>query len=140
VDYFLPSFAEARALTQESTPEACARRLAALGPVVVVKLGAQGCLACADGELSRIPTFPVRPQDTTGAGDAFDAAFVFALTVGLALPDALEVANAGAALSTTRPGAITAFPDAAGLRAFLRAHGRGGVADRLACRPEAVEG
>jgi sugar/nucleoside kinase (ribokinase family) len=140
VDYFLPSFAEARALSQEATPEGCARSLAALGPVVVVKLGAQGCLVCADGEVRRVPAFPVRPQDTTGAGDAFDAAFVFALSIGLSLPEALEVANAGAALSTTRPGAITAFPNPGGLVAFLRAQGRGSLAERLAGRPEAVGG
>jgi len=70
--------------------------------------------------------FSVKPEDTTGAGDAFVAALLAALAVEPelasdddALEGALRRANAYAALTTTRPGAIPALPSADELDRFL---------------------
>ena len=49
-----------------------ARRLAALGPAqVVIKLGAQGCVALVGGEEHRQDAIPVTAVDTVGAVDTF---------------------------------------------------------------------
>ncbi|MDR0706942.1 MAG: adenosine kinase [Treponema sp.] len=47
-----------------------------LVPVVVVKLGAKGAMVFAGGRVHREDTLAVIPKETTGAGDAFCAAFL----------------------------------------------------------------
>jgi fructokinase len=78
-----------------------------------------------DGDGS-VPGFEVEIHDTTGAGDAFTAAVLAALARAPDLPRdraaleaALRRANAFAALTTTRPGAIPAMPTLERLEAFL---------------------
>ena len=44
--------------------------------LVCVTLGEKGCLVKLDREVIRVPSVPVRPVDTTGAGDAFFGAFL----------------------------------------------------------------
>ena len=80
VDLFLPSAEEAQQLLGHSDWSAAARTFAENGPaVVVIKLGAAGCLVydrMRDAEF-RLPAFPVRGVvDTTGAGDSFCGAFI----------------------------------------------------------------
>lgn len=95
---------------------ALARRVAAHGPhTVLLTLGDEGAL-CFGTEASRVPGlarhpgFDVDSVDTTGAGDAFLAGFVAALTNGVGDPEyALQIANAVGAVATTRPGAVTAM-------------------------------
>ena len=50
-----------------------------LAPVVVVKQGSAGCRVMWRGGQSVIATRPIAATDTTGAGDAFDAGFLFSL-------------------------------------------------------------
>lgn len=108
---------EAEAITGLAEPGAAAQRLRAEGcGAAVVTLGAEGCAwADADG-LRRLPAVPVRPVDTTGAGDTFCGVLAARLASGVALPDALAVAQRAAALSVTRFGAYAALPTAAELR------------------------
>jgi ribokinase len=56
------------------------------------------------------PGVAVTPVDTTGAGDAFNGALAVALGEGRPLRDALEFANATAALACTRRGAQPSMP------------------------------
>lgn len=90
--------------------ERAAARLAARGPLVVVKNGADGALAHDGRGLLRAPAVPVRPLDTVGAGDSFDAGFVAATLAGLPLAAALALAAACGALSTRAHGGTTAQP------------------------------
>lgn len=83
VDVFLPNEAEARAIAGEDDVRAAAGALQkASGGWVVVKLGARGCLAVGpDGtELSASAPAVAVAADTTGAGDAFNAGLVTALS------------------------------------------------------------
>ena len=68
-------------------------------------LGAHGALARADGEFLYSPAFVVNCVDTTGAGDVFHGAFCYALLKRWSIPQALEFANALAALNCTALGA-----------------------------------
>jgi ribokinase len=58
--------------------------------------------------------------DTIGAGDTFTGALAAALARGAPLPDAMESANAAAALSVTGRGAIAGMPSRARVEALLR--------------------
>ncbi|HEY6495284.1 MAG TPA: carbohydrate kinase family protein, partial [Trebonia sp.] len=93
------------------TVEEAARALTAAGPAsVVVKLGAEGALAARpDGQLIRVPAVPdVRPVDSVGAGDSFDAGFLAATLWGLDTRRALAIGAACGALSTRCAGGTDA--------------------------------
>jgi ribokinase len=104
-----------------AAPADLARRLAAAhGTTIVVTLGADGALAAEpDGTLWTAPPLPIRPVDTTGAGDCFSGILAASLDAGHALPDALRRAGVGAALSCLALGAQAALPRAADIEARL---------------------
>jgi ribokinase len=87
--------------------------------LTVTTLGAAGAMAESDDWRLSIPAVPIQPRDTTGAGDAFAAAFLHAHLRGEPVGDALQFANAVAALSTRGIGAQAALPTEAEARALL---------------------
>lgn len=94
------------------------------GPrLVIITLGAQGALLLTAAHSVEIPPVPVRPVDTTGAGDAFMGALLYRLAQqGCNTPADLQAlsmhdlhilgsfANQVAGLSVTRYGGISSFP------------------------------
>jgi sugar/nucleoside kinase (ribokinase family) len=108
-----PNAEEAAILAGSDDPETQCARLAACYPLVVVKRGAAGCEAAAGACRWRAAAPDVEAVDTTGAGDAFVAAFLAARLSGTDIQAALErAAAAGAAASTT----IGARPRGASVR------------------------
>ena len=97
-------------------PAGVARALLDLGPrAVVLTLGGDGSVWCMRGDggavtSGRRPALPVRPVDTTGAGDAYVGALAVALAGGSDLPEAVERSTAVAAVAVTRPGAQASYP------------------------------
>ena len=93
---------------------------------VIATLGARGCFVSrADGH-ALIPAVPgIKAVDTTGAGDAFVGAFAAALAEfgTQAIDQAARFANAGAALSVTRPGTAPAMPRRAEIDALRSRQG-----------------
>ncbi|GAB4445178.1 MAG: hypothetical protein Kow00120_15110 [Anaerolineae bacterium] len=83
---------------------------AARVPTVALKLGAEGAAARAGGETVRCAARPVEVVDTTGAGDSFDAGFLYGFLNGWPLEAALRLGCACGALSATGPGGIAAQP------------------------------
>jgi ribokinase len=77
---------------------------------VVVTLGADGALVVEQGRASHVPAVPVRPVDTTAAGDAFCGGLADALAAGADLQDAARWAVRVAAAACTRPGAQASLP------------------------------
>jgi sugar/nucleoside kinase (ribokinase family) len=75
-----------------------------------VTLGASGAGALDGDRFLHAPGFPVRAVDTTGSGDVFRAGFIFATLRGWSVGTALTFANAAAAISCTRPGAMDGVP------------------------------
>jgi ribokinase len=73
-----------------------------LPPLCVLTRGARGAVLLPAGD--EVPALPARAVDTTGAGDAFTGGLAAGLAEGLALPDALRLAAAAAALSVERRG------------------------------------
>jgi 2-dehydro-3-deoxygluconokinase len=112
-DIVLPSAPEEMAeLLEVRTPEEGVERLWTTGvATVVVKLGEKGCLLGYDGRLVAIPPFvPDAVVDATGAGDAFDGAFLHGLVSGLSPEEAARLAVVCAALSLRKRGAIGGLP------------------------------
>ena len=110
-DVLLLTLEEAVMLTEEIPPEHVAQELLSRGPrLVVLKMGAEGCLVSTEDRILKLDAFPVTPRDTTGAGDAFDAACVYGVLQGLSLEQTGILANAVGAVTTTRVGAGTRLP------------------------------
>ena len=108
-------------------PAALVRAACDRGPhTTLLTLGREGALALATedspwtGETSH-PGYAVEPVDTTGAGDAFTAGVLAALSAGEDLEEALGFANAVAATTTTAEGAMTALPDRDAVARFREA-------------------
>jgi len=108
----MPSSEDHARLRGPAAPAAIAAAWLALGAEeVVVKLGAEGALAVRRGETARIAAPRVPVVDTTGAGDAFNAAYLHArLRRGATLEAALAAGAALAAEVVGWPGAIAPRP------------------------------
>ncbi len=91
-----------------------AERLDALrrmGPeLVAVTLGKEGSLGSWGEGAMRLGSLPVRAVDTTGAGDVFHGAYIYALLEGLSPPDRLRWATVAASLSCRRLGGRSGIP------------------------------
>ncbi len=97
-----PNEEEAAILADSEDPETQCARLAARCPLVVVKRGAAGAEAAAGEKRWRVNAPKIEAIDTTGAGDAFVAAFLAARLFGADIQPALErAAAAGAAASAS---------------------------------------
>ena len=78
--------------------------------LLCVTLGARGAMLLDGDTLHHEPARTVTVVDNTGAGDVFRGAFIYALLRGDAPAEILRFANAAAAISCTRVGAITSVP------------------------------
>lgn len=123
VNIFLPNEREARKAAGIEDLEDAVKKLAALVPLVVVKLGREGAMAQRGSERFLSPAQTVVPVDTVGAGDSFDAGFLHQYVRGADLPTCLASGNRAGALSTTRPGGTEAFRDAVHRERFFRERG-----------------
>ncbi len=111
---------ELAALTGQDDPEQAVNVLFSLGiQTVFVKRGARGCRIYAQTLTLSIPAFPVQSVDATGAGDAFDAAMLYAILREMPLEEAGRFANAVGAMATLELGAQSSQPDLAQVNDFL---------------------
>ena len=98
-------------LGSELDAAAAADAIAALGPTqVVIKLGADGCLALIDGVRHDVPAVAVQVVDTVGAGDAFVAGYLAELLAGLPAEARLATAVTTGAFACTSPGDWEGYP------------------------------
>lgn len=106
LDYAMPNYDEAAALTGERDLDRIASAYRELGVRrLIVKLGAGGCFFTEDDKRLLVPGFKVRCVDTTGAGDNFAGGFIAAKLEGKPDRDALVYANAVGALAVQSYGA-----------------------------------
>ncbi len=119
VDVFGPNESEALHLTGAATVEAALEQLAAIAPVVVIKRGGQGALAQAGTRRIHSAAMPVTVCDTTGAGDCFNAGFLYGHLAGHDLAGCLRRGNicGGLAVVSREKGAL---PTAAQVEEIVR--------------------
>lgn len=94
-----------------------------LADEIVVKMGSKGSVVYHEGGSTYVKAFPIDTVvDTTGAGDVFDAAYIFASFSGLGYRERLLFANASAAIKITRKGGWSS-PRLEEVLEFLRSKG-----------------
>jgi sugar/nucleoside kinase (ribokinase family) len=105
---FLPNEAEACSLARAETAELAAERLSGQVETLAVKLGARGALGVSKNQKAGADSIPVKVVDTVGAGDSFDAGFLYGYLQGWPIEKTLRVAVICGALSTRAAGGTTA--------------------------------
>lgn len=135
-DVFLPNLEEARRISGKIAYPAAASELvrravdgrASGRPfTLAVKQGAAGAIAMRgtwEYEVAESGALPVDVVDAAGAGDSFDAGFLYGLLAGWPLRETLDLAVACGSLSVTAPGGTAAQPTLDEARAALAAAGR----------------
>ena len=114
---------EARAITGETDTCAALRRLGELVPFVVVKRGPEGASALVAGREYHAPTEPVEVVDATGAGDCFNAGFLYGLCRGRPVGECLRLGNICGGMGVQVPGGYTGAPTEAALITRAAQHG-----------------
>lgn len=109
-DIFLPNKTEALSITQSDNVDSAARQLANKSKLVAIKLGADGALACQEDSITRSDSVSVNVADTVGAGDSFDAGFMYGYLNNWDLQKSLRLACICGALSTQRAGGTDGQP------------------------------
>lgn len=107
-DVFLPNEAELAGISGQAAVDTGLRQLGEHVPLLAVKQGRDGATAWRSGQVTRQASFPVQVVDTTGAGDSFDAGFIYGYLNGYALDKTLQLAAACGALSTRAAGGTAA--------------------------------
>lgn len=99
IDYFMPSAAEAKALTGQDDLFAAADVFCGLGiGGCLIKNGGQGSVIVLDGVRTALPAYAITPVDTTSCGDSYCAGFIAALDRGWPPLEAARFATATSAL------------------------------------------
>ncbi len=122
VDVLLPNEEEACRMTRRNTVEEALLVLSQRVPCIAVKCGPRGALVQTEGKLTRISPVQVKPIDTIGAGDSFNAGFLSAYVQGVHPTECAFAGNITGALSTLRPGGTEAFRDPLLRDTFLSQH------------------
>ena len=122
-DVLLANEPEALAMTGEEDVHSAMARLAELCPCVVIKRGARGAMATAGGESRSADSEPARIVDATGAGDCFNAGFLYAWLAGLPLEHGLTLGNICGARAVETFGGYRGCPREAELRAIAATRG-----------------
>lgn len=123
IDVLFMNETECLHYTRRDTVQEGAQRLAAHAGMAVIKLGSTGSLAVQDGVSTFMPAYKVKAVDTTGAGDSFNAGFVYGYLRGLSMEECLKCGNACGALSVTRLGGNTGFPFRADMERWISENG-----------------
>lgn len=109
-DVFLPNKTEALSITHARDIESASKQLAQKANLVVVKLGADGALACQNDSITKSNSIPVKVVDSVGAGDSFDAGFIFGYLDKWSLNRSLCLACVCGALSMEKSGGTDGQP------------------------------
>lgn len=111
VDYFIPNSMEAMKITGADTPVQALERLSEYLKNPIVKSGNAGCLYKADKKIHVVESLPVAHVDSTGAGDAFAAGFMYGLYYGYALEACIRFGNITGGNAVTQIGCLSAEMD-----------------------------
>ena len=107
----MPSEFEVKLITGKRDIKEGAEKILSLGPsIVAVKLGSRGCYVTNGDESHFIRAFKVKVVDTTGAGDAFNAGFLYGVLKGRGILEAGRLGNFVASRCIMSRGARAGLP------------------------------
>lgn len=107
---FFPNSAEVCAISGCPDPKEAALYLGKQAGIIAVKLGESGGLAVCGESIAKVPAIPVIPVDTVGAGDSFDAGFIYGFLQGWELDRCLQLGIVCGSLSTRAAGGTDGQP------------------------------
>lgn len=112
VDVFMPNEKELELLGGSSNHSETVRSIIDMGVSTIwLKLGSEGCSYYTKDNCFKLPGINVKTVDTSGAGDAFNAAIIYGTISGFS-PEATGIfANLFASFTVTKYGTTQAFPD-----------------------------
>lgn len=110
IDILFLNESEVKALSGNEKVKTAVKMLGKKVDIIAVKLGPNGAIVRKSAETVFIPAFPVEVIDTIGAGDSFDAGFVYAYLQNWPLERSLKLAVACGSLSTSDHGGTEAQP------------------------------
>ncbi len=117
---FMPNSRELTLLTGTEDHVKGAEKMLGLGvKIVAVKLGGRGCYVTDGKESHHVEAFKVHIVDTTGAGDAFCAGFLYGLLNGKSLKECARLGNFVASRCIMKMGARTGLPRLEELKLLL---------------------
>lgn len=120
VNIFFPNEREAAFMTGETEPRRILQAFKKMGlQTVALKLGQAGAGLLCDGTITFCEPITVQSVDTTGAGDCFDAGFLYAWLRGDEPQNCLKAGTICGALSTRCLGGIAGFPTIAEMDARI---------------------
>jgi ribokinase len=123
VDYLTPNETELATLTGQTSEGDLVSQVRAMlrhdDQMCIVTLGSEGARWITRDDSEQVATYEVEVVDTVGAGDAFNAGLAVALAEGKQIDEALRFANAAAALSVTKVGAVAGMPHRTEVDTFI---------------------
>ena len=119
VDIFLPNETEALKISKCKDVKSALDMLCKIVNIMVIKTGKNGVWTKNRNKTIHTSAFNIDVIDTTGAGDSFNSGFIHQYLLGSDIGKCALLGNACAAISTTKPGGIAAFPDINELQQFL---------------------
>ena len=110
VDVFLPNEQEALLLTDEKELDKAIKKLTPFAKHLVVKLGRKGSMVVTDSKSTFKKSFlNENVVDAIGAGDSFNAGFIFRFINGFDIDECQTFGNLTGAINTTAAGGTAAF-------------------------------
>jgi len=122
VDVFLPNEQEALFISKTNNLEEALLKLNQHASIVVVTQGSKGAVCRLNNNVIKAGVFSIEPKDTTGAGDSFNAGFLYQWLQGGEIDKCMIYGSACGAIATTKMGGSTASPTVDELEEFLSSH------------------
>lgn len=109
-DYYTPNQKEALKITGKETPEQAIEFLSQYFEKPIVKLDKDGCMGMEDGRIFTVPSInEFKRVDSTGAGDAFLAGFMYGLYYDYSFSDCITLGNLTGGKCVTGVGCLTEY-------------------------------
>jgi len=128
VDYITPNETEAEHLTGiyregyslDEWAEKASNKFLDMGiKNVIITLGEKGASFCSKDKLFFQPPYKVDAVDSTAAGDSFNGAFAYALSLNMGIEEAIKLGCAAGAITASKEGAQTSIPKKEELLDFM---------------------
>ena len=126
IDYLFINELEGEMLTNKKETDEILEVCKTLIPncEVVLTLGSQGACVLKDNQITKKNTYKVEAIDSTGAGDTFTGFYLSSRVQNKSIEESLQMANAAAALSVTKKGAMDSIPSLDEVEKFIKKEGQ----------------
>ncbi|WP_411345335.1 carbohydrate kinase family protein [Paenibacillus sp. WLX1005] len=122
VDVFFLNELEALHYSGRQDIHQAIQRMSSHASHLVVKMGSRGAVSVHNADRTYRSAYSVTAVDTTGAGDSFNAGYMYGVLTGKTAGECLQYGNACGALSVSAYGGNTGILDHDGVQEFIRQH------------------